>query len=104
MVRSRPPCRPVSPGPRCWHTAKVRVQEAAELVAIDVYKRAEKTGERITLAVVKRRVAELLGHAPACRCGLLCEAAAKAKVGVGHVWRIASAWQGAIGATRRRCG
>jgi hypothetical protein len=39
----------------------VRVQEAAELVAIDVYKRAEKTGERITLAVVKRRVAELLG-------------------------------------------
>jgi hypothetical protein len=37
------------------------VQEAAELVAIDVYKRAEKTGERITLAVVKRRVAELLG-------------------------------------------
>ena len=80
------------------------MQEAAELVAIDVYKRAEKTGERITLAMVKRRVAELLGHAPACRCGLLCEAGAKAKASVGHVWRIASVWQGTIGATRRRCG
>jgi hypothetical protein len=33
------------------------VQEAAELVAIDVYKRAEKIGQRITLAMVERSTA-----------------------------------------------
>jgi hypothetical protein len=32
----------------------VRAQEAAELVAIDAYKRAEKIGQRITLAMVQR--------------------------------------------------
>ena len=57
----------------------MRVQESAELVAIDVYQRAEKIGQRITLAMVERRVAELLGHAPACRCRL-CGAAAKVRV------------------------
>jgi hypothetical protein len=77
----------------------VRVQEAAELVAIDVYQRADKTGQPVTLAMVERRVAELLGHTPTCRCRL-CEAAGK--VQVGHVYRIASAWQGCIAATRRR--
>ena len=83
---------------RC-HTDNVRVQEAAELVAIDVFQGADKTGQRITLAIVERRVAELQAHAPACRCRL-CEAAAKVRVG--HVFKIASAWQGCIGATRRR--
>ena len=77
----------------------MRVQEAAELVAIDVFQRADKAGQRITLAMVERRVDELLAHAPGCRCRL-CEAAAKVRVG--HVWQIASAWQGAIAATKRR--
>jgi hypothetical protein len=77
----------------------VRVQEAAELVAIDVFQAADKTRQPITLAIVERRVAELLAHTPACRCRL-CEAAGK--VQVVHVWKIASAWQGCISATRRR--
>jgi hypothetical protein len=49
------------------------VQEAAELVAIDVYQHAEKSGQPITLAMVERRLVELLAHAPGCRCRL-CEA------------------------------
>jgi hypothetical protein len=32
----------------------VRAQEAAELVAIEAYKRAEKIGQPITLAMVER--------------------------------------------------
>lgn len=42
------------------HTDTVRVQEAAELVAIHVYQRAEKIGQPITPAMAQRRVAELL--------------------------------------------
>ena len=34
----------------------VRVQEAAELVALDVFNHAEGSGERITLATVQRRL------------------------------------------------
>ena len=81
------------------HTGTVRVQEAAELVAIDVFQRADKAGQRITLAMVERRVDELLAHAPGCRCRL-CEAAAKVRVRDVH--RIAVNWESAIGATRRR--
>jgi hypothetical protein len=43
----------------------VRTTDAAALVAIDVYQQAEKTGERITLAMVEQRLDELLGHSPA---------------------------------------
>ena len=71
----------------------------AELVAIDIYQRADEAGLPVTLAMVEQRLDELLGHSPACACRL-CPAAAK--VGVGHVYRIAAAWQGCIAATRRR--
>jgi hypothetical protein len=56
------------------HTDKVRVQEAAELVAIDVFQRAEATGQPITLGLVERRLDELRSHEPECACGL-CTAA-----------------------------
>lgn len=42
------------------------MKEAAELIAIDVYKAAETTGQRITLAMVEQRLSDLLGHEPAC--------------------------------------
>ena len=79
--------------------AVVRVTECAELIVIDVFNAADKTGEQITLGMVETRLAELLAHKPGCRCGR-CEAAAKVRAA--HVYRIASAWQGAIAVTNGR--
>jgi hypothetical protein len=36
------------------------VQEACELVALDIYTRAEESGAQITLALVEQRLTELL--------------------------------------------
>ena len=41
------------------------VQEAAELLALDLYRRAD--GQPITLAMVERRPAELLARRPSLR-------------------------------------
>ena len=49
----------------------MRVQEAAELVAIDVFQRAEATGQPITVGLVERRLDELRSHKPECASGLL---------------------------------
>jgi hypothetical protein len=83
------------------HTDTVRMVEAAELVAIDVFETAQATGRPITITteLVKRHVAELLAHPPECACGR-CEAAATASIG--HIWRVVTSWQGCIEATRRR--
>jgi hypothetical protein len=53
----------------------MRMSDPAELVTIDVFEAARAAGEPITMALVKRRVAELLAHPPECSCGR-CEAAA----------------------------
>ena len=42
------------------HTERVRTVECAELVALDVFQRAEQTGQLVTLGQVERRLAELL--------------------------------------------
>jgi hypothetical protein len=73
--------------------------DAAELVAIDVFSAAQAAGEPVTMALVKRHVTELLAHPPECHCGR-CEAAATARVG--HIWRVASAWERSTATTRRR--
>jgi hypothetical protein len=75
------------------------MSDAADIVAIDVFESARAAGEPITVALVKRRVAELLAHAPECACGR-CEAAATARIG--HIWQVASAWERSMAATRRR--
>jgi hypothetical protein len=58
-----------------------------------------RPGEPVTMALVKRRVAELLAHPPTCECGR-CEAASTARER--HIWQVASAWQRSTAATRRR--
>jgi hypothetical protein len=73
--------------------------DAAEFVAIDVFNAAQAKGEPVTGALVKPVVCELLAHPPECDCGH-CEAAATARTA--HIWRVASAWQGAIAATGLR--
>ena len=42
------------------HDERVRVRDAAELVAIDVFNAAEAANEPDSMALVKRHVAELL--------------------------------------------
>ena len=73
------------------------VQEAAELVAIDVFQRAEATGQPITLGLVERRLDELRSHEPECACGL-CTAASEMRAS--RVLYVARGWAGGVAATR----
>ena len=78
----------------------MRMADADELVAVDVFNTAKMTGEHLTVTLVRRVIDDLLTHSPACDCGH-CEAAAIARVK--DVWDIASGWQKAVApATRGR--
>jgi hypothetical protein len=71
-------------------------------LAIDCYRHAEETGERITLGFVERHLDELRSHDPACGCGLCAAAHA---VRASGVYYVAHRWAGGIAATKRRaCG
>ena len=76
----------------------VREQDA-ERIALDIIKRADAAGERVTLGMVERRLAELLSHPPDCRCGV-CQAAGEVTAR-GVNW-VAANWQSQIAVTRRR--
>lgn len=75
------------------------VSRSEDLLAIDVFTRAQATGERITLATVERRLDELLSHEPGCECGL-CAAAAGVKPW--YVYRVVAGWAGIAASTRHR--
>jgi hypothetical protein len=75
----------------------MRMADADDLVAVDVFNAAQETGEPLTMALVRRVVDDLLIHPPECGCGR-CEAAAIARVA--DVWNIASCWQRAVAATK----
>jgi hypothetical protein len=77
----------------------VAVSRSEDLLAIDIFRRAQASGEPITLGTVERRLAELLSHEPGCACGLC---AAAAKVRPWGVWMVVSRWQSGVAATRRR--
>lgn len=80
------------------HTV-VLAQQLAEVTASDVFQRADRAGDLITMELVRQRLAELLAHPDRCRCGLC--AAARA-VSPEAVWRIATAWQRQCNATKAR--
>ena len=46
----------------------VRALEAAEIVVLDVFNRAD--GQPISMSVVQQRLEQLRAHRPSCRCGL----------------------------------
>ena len=75
----------------------MRMADADDLIAVDVFNAAQSTGEPVTMVLVRRVVDGLLAHPPECGCGR-CEAAVIARVG--DVLNIASGWQRAIAATR----
>ena len=64
-----------------------------------MFERADKTGERITLWLVERRLAELAGHPPDCRCNIW---RAAGRVTARAVHWIAANWQNQVAVTRRR--
>lgn len=76
----------------------MRMADADDLVAVDVFNAAKATGEPLTMALVKRVIDDLLTHSPSCGCGH-CEAAAVARIK--DVWDIASAWWRAVAADAR---
>lgn len=71
----------------------MRMADADDLVAVDVFNAAQVTGEPVSMTLVRRVVDDLLTHPTECRCGH-CEAAAVARVK--DVWDIASGWQKAV--------
>jgi hypothetical protein len=71
----------------------MRMADADDLVAVDVFNAAQVTGEPISMTLVRRVVDDLLTHPPECGCGH-CEAAAVARLK--DVWDIASGWQKAV--------
>ena len=76
------------------------MSDAAEIVAIDVFSRPRgRPASPNTMAFMKQKIDELLAHPPECLCGRS-EAAAVARVG--HVWRMATAWERSTAATERR--
>jgi hypothetical protein len=75
----------------------MRMADADDLIAVDVFNAAQSTGQPLTMVLVRRVVDGLLAHPPECGCGR-CEAAAIARVG--DVLNIASGWQRAIAATK----
>jgi hypothetical protein len=76
----------------------MRMADADDLVAVDVFNAAQVTGEPVTMTLVKRVVDDLLTHPPECDCGH-CEAAAVARVK--DVWDIAAGWQKAVATDAR---
>ena len=52
------------------HTDTVAATRNEDKLAVDVYRRAETTGEKVTLGFVERHLDELRSHPPDCLCGL----------------------------------
>jgi hypothetical protein len=76
----------------------VRSVDRVELLALDVYQRAN--GRPITMTTVRDRLEQLRSHRPVCRCGLCGETVAEAKAD--RVYRTGSIWQRSVVATRAR--
>jgi len=71
----------------------MRMADADDLVAVDVFNAAQVTDEPVSMTLVRRVVDDLLTHPATCACGH-CEAAAVARLK--DVWDIASGWQKAV--------
>ena len=77
---------------------RVRAAEATELLAVDMFRRAD--GRPITMTMVRSRLEQLRAHRPTCKCGLCGETVAKATAD--RVYRTASIWQRSVNVTRAR--
>jgi hypothetical protein len=76
----------------------MRVDEAVDIVAIEVFETARRTGQPVTMTLTREVFAELASHPLGC-CAA-CTAAGQAKPA--RVYCIAAAWESSIAASRRR--
>jgi hypothetical protein len=83
----------------CSMVCAVRVVEAAELIAAEMFKNADEHRYRITFGDVERHLAELANHAHGCSCG---RCVLVPRVSAQRVCAIASGWQREVRATRVR--
>ena len=77
----------------------MRVVEASEIVAADVFGAFEKDRRRVTLCDVERHLAQLGAHGPDCGCG---RCPPDPRVTAQRVHTIASGWQRRVRGTRLR--
>ena len=73
--------------------------DADGLIAIRCYNAAQRTGQPVTMALVRQVIEELLTHPAECECGK-CEAASIARVQ--EACDIAASWQRAVATVPRR--
>ena len=78
----------------------VQVSARDELIALDVFTRAQDAGQRITLAMVEARLAELRSHRPGCRCRHHCRGTAKARAD--RIFETVRRWHWSTAAQRLR--
>lgn len=90
---------PATPTTKQRKVTAVAASTAEDRLAVDVFTRAEHTGQPVTLGLVERRLEELRAHPAGCRCGL-CDAAASVRPA--GVLRVVLGWSAGIAATRRR--
>ena len=77
----------------------VRVAEASELIAADLFRNADENRYRITFGDVERHLAMLANHVPGCSCG---RCPLVSRVSAQRVYAIASDWRREVRATRVR--
>ena len=75
----------------------VRVIEASELIAADLFKNAEQSRLRITYGDVERYLAQLASHPRDCDCG---PCALVPRVSAQRIYAIASGWQRQVRPTK----
>ena len=76
----------------------MRVIEAVELIAADVFTLAEQTRQQLTFGDVERHLAQLASHPRDCTCG---RCGLAPRVTAHRVYAIASGWQRQVRATTR---
>lgn len=65
--------------------------QLTEAIAGDVFQRADRAHEVVTMAMIQVHLKELAAHPPDCRCRNYCRAASV--VSPEAVWRVATTWQ-----------
>jgi hypothetical protein len=78
----------------------VHAAEAVTVIAVEIFRQCECSGQPVSMAVINRALRQLRTHRPACKCGLCGKTVAKARAD--RVYRTASVWQRSVIATLAR--
>jgi hypothetical protein len=76
--------------PRSVTLITVPAVECAEIVALEIFRQCESSGQPLTMPMIERALHQLRAHRHDCGCGL-CAAAAQASADA--VYQVATMWQ-----------